>query len=62
MAGAKACIAEQDDLLGFRREVAPNKEMEQAIAQRMSGEDKELARVTAKIRTDEESRKGLKLA
>ena len=50
------------DMQGYKREAAPNKEMEQAIAQRMSSEDKELARVTAKIRTDEESRKHLKLA
>ena len=62
VAGAKACIAEQDDLLGFRREAAPNKEMEQAILKRMSSEDKELARVTAMIRTDEEARKSIKIA
>lgn len=50
------------DMQGYKREAAPNKEMEQAIAQRMSSEDKELARVTAKIRTEEEARKSIKIA
>jgi hypothetical protein len=50
------------DMQGYKREAAPNKEMEQAIAQRMSSEDKELARVTAMIRTNEEARKGLRIA
>jgi isochorismate hydrolase len=50
------------DMQGYKREAAPNKEMEQAIAQRMSSEDKELARVTSMIRTNEEARKGLRIA
>jgi phage terminase small subunit len=62
VAGIKGILSEINLMQGYQRENAPNKEMEQAIADRMSSEDKELARVTAKIRTDEEARKHLKLA
>lgn len=62
VAGIKGILSEINLMQGFQREAAPNREMEQAIAQRMSSEDKELARVTAMVRTNEEARKGLKLA
>jgi hypothetical protein len=50
------------DMCGFKREAAPNKEKEQALAERMSEEDKREALIVAKIRTEEEARKGLKIA
>ena len=62
VAGIKGILAEINLMQGYQRENAPNKEMEQAIVQRMSSEAKKLARITAMIRTDEESRKGIKLA
>lgn len=62
VAGIKGILSEINLMQGYQRENAPNKEMERAIAERMSGEEKEVARVTAMIRTNEEARKGLKLA
>ena len=62
VSGIKQILSEINLMQGYQRENAPNKEMEQAIAQRMSSEDKELARVTAMIRTDEEARKSIKIA
>jgi len=50
------------DMCGYKREAAPNQEKERAILARMSSEDKELAQLAAKLRTDAETRKGLKLA
>ncbi len=50
------------DMCGFKREAAPNQEKEQALAARMSDEEKELARDNAAFRTWQEARKGLKLA
>ncbi len=50
------------DMCGFKREAAPNQEKEQALAARMSDEEKELARDNAAFRTWQEARAGLKLA
>ena len=62
VSGIKQILSEINLMQGYQREAAPNKEMEQAILKRMSSEDKELARVTAMIRTDEEARKSIKIA
>ena len=61
VAGIKGILAEISLMQGYQRENAPNKEMEQAIAARMSSEEIKLARATAMIRTSEEARKGLKI-
>ena len=50
------------DMIGAKREAAPNKEKEQAIAARMTKEDKILAVQSAERRTSEEARAGLRLA
>ena len=49
------------DMMGYKREAAPNKEREQARAARMTKEDKELAAIAARVRTEQEARKGLRL-
>jgi len=48
--------------LGIFKDNAPNQEKEAAIVARMSDEDKELARLLTRIRTEEEARKGIKLS
>ena len=50
------------DMIGAKREAAPNKEREQALAARMSKEDREVAKLAARLRTEHEARKGIKLA
>lgn len=50
------------DMIGAKREAAPNKEKEQALAARMTKEDRELATLAARIRTEQEARAGLKIA
>ena len=50
------------DMCGYKREAAPNDEKERAILARMSSEDKELAVLAARLRTEDEARKGLKIA
>ena len=50
------------DMMGYKRESAPNKEREQARAARMTDEDKRVAALAARIRTEEEARKGLRIA
>jgi len=44
------------EFIGAKRESAPNKEREQAKRERMSNEDKKLAELAARLRTEEESR------
>ncbi len=50
------------DMCGYKREAAPNKEKEQALAARMTEEDKELATLAARLRTEQEARKGIRLS
>ncbi len=50
------------DFMGHKRDLAPNKAKEQAILARMSSEDKELALIASRVRTELEARKGLKIA
>jgi hypothetical protein len=50
------------DMIGAKREAAPNKEKEQALAARMTKEERELAVLAARLRTEQEARKGIKLA
>ena len=57
----KSVLAEINVMLGYQREAAPNKEKEQALAARMSKEDRELATLSARLRTEQEARAGLKL-
>ena len=52
---AKAVIAEQNEMLGFHRDKAPNTEREQARLEAMTDEDIKLAKLAAKIRTTQES-------
>jgi len=62
VAGIKAVLAEINEMLGYHRENAPNEERERAVLERMSEEDRELARLAAQLRTAEEARKNVKLA
>ncbi|KKK81939.1 hypothetical protein LCGC14_2808380 [marine sediment metagenome] len=55
-------LALVSDVQGFKREAAPNKEKEAALAARMTDEDRELAGIAALVRTEQEARRGLKLA
>jgi len=57
-----SALRELNEMLGYHREAAPNKEKEQALAARMSKEDRELATLAARLRTEQEARRGLKLA
>lgn len=58
----KSVLAEINLMLGYQREAAPNEEREQARAARMSKEDREVAVLAARLRTEQEARKGIKLA
>jgi len=49
------------DMIGAKREVAPNQEREQALMKAMSKEDRALAALAARLRTEDEARKGIKL-
>jgi phage terminase small subunit len=49
------------DLVGAKRDNAPNAEKEAAKAKRMSAEDREIAAAVAKIRTKELSKPSIKL-
>jgi len=51
----KACIAEQNDMLGYHRDNAPNAERELAKLERASEEERKLAVLAARLRTEEES-------
>ena len=50
------------DMCGYKREAAPNKEREQAIAQRMTDDEKKVATYAAQHLTAQEARAGLRLA
>ena len=59
MTGAARAL---NTMLGYDQEPAVNQDTARAIAQRMSDEDKKLATLAARLRTEAEARKGLKLA
>lgn len=59
MTGAARAL---NTMLGYDTEPAVNQDSQRAILARMSNEDKELAQIAAKVRTEAEARKGLKLA
>ena len=50
------------DFCGFKRDNAPNAEKERAIVQRMTDEERKLAELAARLRTEAESRPKIKLA
>ncbi len=54
-AAMTSAIREQNEMLGYHREKGLNPEKEAAKAKRMTDEQRETARVVAKIRTDEEA-------
>ena len=50
------------DFNGFKRENAPNAEKERAILERMTDEERKLAKLAAQLRRREESQKGTESA
>ncbi len=56
-----ACLREMNEMLGYHRDKAPNTEKEQARLERLSTEERKLARTAAKMRTDELSEASIKL-
>ncbi len=52
----------QNEMLGYIQDKAPNAEQAQAVAQRMTEQDRAIAVEVARILTDREASKGLRLA
>ncbi|KKK82809.1 hypothetical protein LCGC14_2799710, partial [marine sediment metagenome] len=60
-AAAASAIREENDMLGFHREKAPNQEKEQAILDRMSEEERLLELEAVKLRTSKLANAHIKL-
>ncbi len=55
-AAMTSAIREQNEMLGYHRDKAPNTEREAARLARMSDEERKLAELAAKLRTEAESK------